>query len=57
MQQRKTGKCQERLTKHIAQRLPFKSKAGTQSNTHKHRFPIIQLDALYYNNFAKFTYE
>lgn len=25
-QQRKTGKCQERLTKHIPQRLPFKAK-------------------------------
>lgn len=27
-QQRKTGKCQERLTKHIPQRLPFRSKTG-----------------------------
>lgn len=30
-QQRKAGKCQERLTKHIPQRLPFKSKTGGES--------------------------
>lgn len=49
MQQRKTGKCQERLTKHIAQRLPFKSKTGRGSNTHTqtHRLYITELDAFY----------
>lgn len=56
-QQRKTGKCQERLTKHIPQRLPFKSKTGRESNTHTHtqeaereRFPIIHFDASHCNN-------
>lgn len=56
MQQRKTGKCQERLTKRIAQRLPFKSKAGRQSRTHKDTQTQISHHAagcFYYNNLYK----
>lgn len=36
-QQRKAGKCQERLTKHIPQRLPFKSKMGGETARERER--------------------